>query len=358
MKEIIKITKDLIQIKSTADNFKEKEKAINYIEKYFLGSSFKIEKYKIKKNPAIFVYNKRKTKLKFLLNGHLDVVDGKNKDFKFRENKDKIYGRGAGDMKAGCAVMMKFFKDFSKKNQKNSVGLLLTTDEETGGANGVGYLLKKQLKNLKTEVVIIPDGGRNLKTIILNQKGILQVKVWEKGLSAHGARPFWGDNAVEKLLNVYSQLKKVFPNPKKRVWRNTMNLGRFFGGKAVNKVPDEAEMFLDFRFIKKNDREDIIKKITNITNNFEILAEGMPFVQNKEKSLLIKYKKVAEKELGEKISFDRVEGASDARYFSGKNFITIITKINCGNIHSDNEWVDKKEMEKFYNILNNFINEN
>jgi succinyl-diaminopimelate desuccinylase len=356
MKEIIKITKDLIKIKSTKDDLKSKQEAINYIKNYFNKNKFKIKKYNINNNPALFVCNKSEEKLDLLLNGHLDVVDGEDNQFEPLEKGGKIYGRGAGDMKAGCAVMVKFLKDFSDKNFKKSVGLLLTTDEEVGGANGVGYLMKNQLKNLKPKVVVVPDGGENLRTIILNQKGILQVKIEAKGISAHGARPFWGDNAIEKLLNIYEELKKKFPNPSERVWKNTMNLGRFYGGKAINKVPDKAEMFLDFRFIKKNDRENIIKKISQVTKDFKVLAEGDPFVQEKNE-LLSCYKKIVEEEIKKKVFFDKIEGASDARYFLKKESLVIVTKINCGNIHGDKEWVEIKEMEDFYNILNKFINE-
>ncbi len=359
MDEIIKITKDLIKIKSINEDFKARKKIIEYVEKYFKNTKLKIQKYLINKNPAIFICNcEIDGEFDLLLNGHLDVVDAEDKEFNPEEKNGKIYGRGAGDMKAGCAVMMKFLKDFSTENKKNkSVGLLLTTDEEIGGENGVGYLIKNQLKKTKPKIVIIPDGGKNLKTIVLNQKGILHIKVWAKGLSAHGARPFWGDNAVEKLLDIYNELKKKFPNPIKRDWKNTMNLGRFFGGKAVNKVPDKAEMFLDFRFIESGDKEIIIKKILKITKNFKILTEGEPFIQDKKNNFLLKYKKIVEKELKKIVIFDKIEGASDARHFSKNNISVIITKINCDNIHSNNEWVEIKEMKNFYNILIKFIDE-
>jgi len=356
MKEIIKITKDLIKIKSTKDNFKERREAIDYAENYFKNSGLKIEKYNINKNPAIFIYNNSLESLDLLLNGHLDVVDAETKEFEPKKRQGRIYGRGSGDMKAGCAVMMKFLKDFSKTSNQKSVGLLLTSDEEVGGKNGVGYLMKNQLRKIKSKVIIVPDGGQNLKTIVLNQKGILHTRVWAKGISAHGARPFWGDNAVEKLIDIYSKLKKEFPNPSKRIWKNTMNLGRFYGGKAVNKVPDKAEMFLDFRFIENKDREKIIKKILKITKKFEILTEGKPFMQ-KENQLLVKYKNIVEKELKSKVVFNKIEGASDARYFSKKENSVIITKINCENIHGDNEWVEIKEIKNFYNILTKFIDE-
>jgi len=55
----------------------------------------------------------------------------------------RIYGRGAADMKGSCATMMVLMKDLgSFPLEKPSLGLILTTDEEIGGYDGVRYLLR------------------------------------------------------------------------------------------------------------------------------------------------------------------------------------------------------------------------
>jgi len=287
----------------------------------------------------------------------LDVVDDEKSGFTPFISKDRIYGRGSGDMKAGCAAMMKFLKDLSQKKNKLSVGLLLTTDEELGGVDGVGYLLSGPLKNLKPKGVIIPDGGEDLKKIVLGQKGVLQVKIWSEGKSAHGAKPFLGENAIEKLMGIYKALKREFPSIQKGQWKNTMNLGKIVGGESINKVPDKAEMFLDFRFTEKGDDLMIERNISRLTKDFEIIAGGDCLIQDRNDIFLKEYKKIAEKRIGEKIEFMKTEGASDARYFSAKNIPVVITKIKCDNIHSKNEWVEMREMEEFYEILRDFFQE-
>lgn len=197
----------------------------------------------------------------------------------------------------------------------------------------------------------------DLKTIVTHQKGIVHLKVITYGKAAHGSRPFLGENAVDKLINIYQELKKIIPELTERRWENTMSLGRISGGGAVNKVPDYAEMHLDIRYVQVNYRDYILRELQNITKDFEILTEGFPVVQADNHQYVVAYKEVVESELEEKVVFYKVEGASDGRYFSKYNIPVIITKIKSGNIHAKNEWVDIAEMEKFYNVLVKFISQ-
>jgi succinyl-diaminopimelate desuccinylase len=354
-KNLIKLTSELIRFKTTKENYAERLAIIEYIEKQFANKKVYIKKYNKAQSPAIVIVLGEEKNPKIILSGHLDVVSADKKEYVPKVKDGKLFGRGSGDMKAGCAVMIEIMKYFSKQEKKPSLGLMLTTDEEIGGANGVKYLVEE--KKYRPQLVIIPDGGIDLKTIITHQKGILHLKIKTYGKAAHGSRPFMGENAIEKLMHVYQEIKKIIPELAERKWENTMNLGKISGGGTVNKVPDYAEMHLDIRYTQKNNEKTILKKVQKIAFDVEILAKGDPFIQDNNHHHVAKYKRVAESELLEEINFYKVEGASDARYFSQYNIPSIITKIKCGNIHGENEWVDIKEMEKFYLILIKFINQ-
>ncbi|MCK5085522.1 M20/M25/M40 family metallo-hydrolase, partial [Candidatus Parcubacteria bacterium] len=338
---------------SIEGNLKAKQDVVNFVEKQFRDEKVFIKKFVHNDIPSIVISLKKEKNPFLFLNGHLDVVSADKKTFKAKIKNKRIYGRGSGDMKAGCAVMIEIMKFFAKQKERPSVGLMLTTDEEIGGANGVNYLLNE--RKYKSQFAVIPDGGKRLNTIVLKQKGVLHFKVKSFGKSSHASMPFLGKNAIDDLINKYTRLRKTIPEIKKGEWKNTMNLGKISGGETTNKVPDYAEMFLDIRFIKQEDKERIICNVKRIFGEIEIIAEGDLFIQNKNHQLSKLYATIIADELGEKIDFVRKEGASDARYFFNKRIPTIITKINCGNIHGKNEWVDITEMKKFYNILIKFI---
>lgn len=354
--EAIRITSDLIRIRSTKDNEEGRKDAVDYVKRYFEGEGVFMKEFKKDGVYSVVVTLKKEKNPYLFLNGHLDVVLAKDEQFMPRVEGDKLFGRGSGDMKGGCAVMMMIMKELSRRKKKPSVGLMLTTDEEIGGKNGAGFLVNE--KGYRSELLIVPDGGKDLHEIIVNQKGILHVKIKAHGKSAHGSRPFLGENAIEKVFEYYREIQKVIPPLKSSEWKNSVNLGKIEGGKSVNAVPDYAEMHLDIRVTKKGEKEKLFKKIQKITGgNVEIIAEGEPFVQSEKHPLVKKYVSVAKRHKEKGIRVARVEGASDARFFSAQNVPTIITKINCENIHGDNEWISIGDMEKFHNIVTDLVDE-
>jgi succinyl-diaminopimelate desuccinylase len=348
--QLISLTKNLIRFKTAQGDYEEKKKIIDFVRKEFDGYKVYIKELKSKISPSIVITLRREKTPLILLNGHLDVVAGDKDQFIPKVKNNRIYARGAGDMKAGCAVMIETMKYLSKQKEKLSVGLMLTNDEEIGGEYGVKVLSKEY----KPGFVIVPDGGRNLKTIILKQKGLLHFKIWTHGKASHGSRPFLGENAIEKLIKIYHKIELLVPESKKEDWENTVNLGKISGGEVANKVPHYAEAYFDVRFINSYEREKIFEGIKSITKNFEVIASGHACDQEPVE-FIEQYKKIAEKELKTKVEYSRVEGASDARYFAESGIPILITNIKSDNIHAKDEWVDIKQMKSFYNILIKFI---
>ncbi|SRR6056297_106628 len=348
------LTAELIKIKSITGNYQGKKEVVDFVKKQFNSQNFVIKEYCSKNLPSLVINFSGDNNPDLVLNGHLDVVPAQREDFDPKIKGNRLYGRGSGDMKAGCAVMIEAMKYFVGREKKPSLGLMLTTDEEIGGFNGTGYLLKKHA--YRPKLAIIPDGGVDLGTVVINEKGVLHIKLKEFGVPAHGSRPFLGKNAIERLIEKYYKIKKEIPDIKEKDWKNSMNLGIIKGGETFNKVPDYSEMELDIRFLSSKDRDEILGKIKKITSDFEILVEAPPAAQNRNNPYIKKYKEITEKKNGKKINFQKSNGASDSRFFSEKGVPFISTKIKCDNIHGEKEWVDTKEMVKFYNILLKYIN--
>ncbi|MDD4409766.1 MAG: M20/M25/M40 family metallo-hydrolase [Candidatus Pacebacteria bacterium] len=348
--QLISLTKNLIGFRTTQDNYEEKKRVIDFVREEFEGYKVYITELRSRKSPSIVITLRREKTPTILLNGHLDVVAAEDSQFIPRIKGNRLYARGAGDMKGSCAAMIEAMKYFSKQEEKLSLGLMLTTDEEIGGHHGVGVLVGR----FKPSFVIIPDGGRNLKTIILNQKGLIHFKIWTHGKSSHGSRPFLGENAIEKIIDIYRKIELLIPESKKEDWDNTVNLGRINGGDVVNRVPHYAEAYFDVRFINSYEREKIMEGIRSITKNYKIMVVGNACNQEPI-DFIEQYKAVAEKVLGSEVIYSRVEGASDARFFAEKGIPVLITNIKSDNIHAKNEWIDIRQMESFYDILIRFI---
>ena len=348
----IALLKKLVSFQTTADNIGEKRRIIDFAANEFKGSGVYIKKASSNNIPSLIVTLKKEKNPRLFLVGHLDVVPAERvEDFKAVVKGGRIYGRGTGDMKAACAVMIETMKYFAESGRRPSLGLILSTDEEIGGEDGVNFLLKKN--RFKPELALVPDGGESLSTIVLKEKGVIDLRVKSFGRSAHGARPFLGVNAIDGLIRQYAEIRKIIPELRRGQWKNSLNLGKISGGQAINKVPDYAEMFLDIRIVDEHYRRLVLDKIRKAAPDTEIINEGSTFIQKKNRRIL-EYKNIFEKLLGKKIIFTASEGASDARFFCENKVPALITKIKCGNIHSRDEWVDIAEIDLFYRGLIEF----
>lgn len=362
--EILELTKKLISFKTITGNTKEIAACFDFIKNYFKDEikSGKIIAREYEKNDAVSMVfsNARKLDFDIILNGHIDVIAAPDKDFAPKIKNGKLYARGAADMKSQVATMMIILKELINSGFKKSIALLLGSDEEVGGESGIEYLIEKV--GYKAAVAIIPDGGENFE-LTIKEKGVLWLKITAKGKTAHGSRPWLGENAILKLMRSYKELEKIFPSFKKTksLYQDgiSMNLGKVQGGKIINTVPDSAEMQIDFRYSEKGDDAKIISAIKALSQKhrleFEIIKNMRESVTDAENIYLKKFKKITEKIVGRKMKISKSTGASCSRFFSEKNIPAIITSPDYGNIHAAEEWIDIKGTEKLYKIIKEFL---
>lgn len=352
MKHILGFAEKLIKIQSTSDDKKALAEVLETCKIELTGFNYKeFEKNGIK---SLLFYNSNSLpeKFKLILNAHLDIVPGKIDQFKPFQKNGKLFGRGAYDMKTAAACMILLFKELAKK-VSYPLGLQLVTDEEVGGFDGTKY----QIENgIKADFVI---AGENTDLEINHRsKGIIWLKIKTKGISAHGAYPWLGENAIWKMQKILDTLQKLYPTPKKETWSTTVNLASLECiNKTFNKVPDECIGLLDIRFIAE-DKDKILDKLKQGFGkdaNLEIIANEPDHFTN-ESNKYIKLLSKSIKEITKKPAqlIDK-HGASDIRHYNNVNCDGItFGPIGKGH-HSDNEWVDIKSVKDYCQILKVFL---
>jgi succinyl-diaminopimelate desuccinylase len=288
-----------------------------------------------------------------MLSCHLDVVQAREEQFEPHIQDNKLIGRGASDMKFAVPV---FFNVLERLEAgKDKILLVFTFDEEIGGNKGIRYLLDEV--RLRPAVSFIPDGGDNFQ-IEAEEKGVFLFRVKTSGKSAHGSRPWLGENAIDKMLAIYSDLRKEFPyvhSPEQ--WTQTLNLGKITAGEAANKVPDTCEASFDLRFVEGRRAEeikDLVQKILADRGEFEPYVVGDNFYLDMELWCSRLFQEAAERHLSHSMPIYRSEGASDARFFTKYNIPVIISKPICAGHHSGHEWIDLESITTYENILLDF----
>jgi len=354
MKQLIEITRKLVAFKTVSEDQQAIEACFSYIEQELKDAPLILKRY-CKNGVSSRVWLTEDTlEPEILLCAHLDVVPASEKLFILKEDNGKLTGRGVSDMKFAIASFIVALKKLAEdKKIPKSLGIIITSDEENGGVNGVGYLVDEV--GYKPKVVIIPDGGDNWK-IVTQAKGVLQLKLIVKGKSAHASMPWEGDSAIDKLASVCSKIRSRFPIPKKEVWKITVNFGKISGGLKANQVSDRAELVLDIRYIPEDSAEHIQKEIESLSEKciVEKIVQANPFSTPIENPYIKKWEQLILSNMSERNVFCREHGASDGRFFS-QDTAVILSKPNGGGIHTEHEWLDTSSLLQFTNLLITFI---
>lgn len=355
VEEVVEVTKDLVEFRTSKGNTEEFEDCLDYIKDYFKDADFLVREYESEdKKSLIITFEDTKTP-EIMFHGHIDVVEAEDTLFEPEVRDGKIYGRGTGDMKAGVACLMKMMKEL--KDEKPDIALMIVSDEEIGGFNGAKHLLEEEGYKPDFAVTAEPNNVGGYLDIVVKQKGILQLELETEGKSAHSARPWKGENAADKLINIYREdIKPLFPENSEETWSSTCNLGIFNSGEAPNKVPSKASMTLDIRWSSNYSNEEVledIKKIQGVTVGSTSLNEPMlntdpenGYVQDFQESV---------KNTAGGCEITRKEHGSDARHFSAVGIPAVVFGPEGYNSHQEGEYAVIDSFDDYIEALKDFI---
>ncbi|MGB9590434.1 MAG: M20 family metallopeptidase [candidate division WOR-3 bacterium] len=359
MDDITALTINLAEIPSLAQNPDDLRRVIE-IADGFLPRGMIRHRYKKETRHSMVVSFVEGKHPETLFLAHLDVVDAKPEQFRPRLEGDRLYGRGVMDMKGSAAVLLAVFRDLYNEGKRPSAALILTTDEEIGSANGVAYLVRDE--GWSADFVIIPDGGPNF-TLVTKGKGAFHIRTEARGRSVHGSATWAGDNAIDRLIDFYEDLKRVFSTPEPcgddGHWHETLNLGVIKGGKKVNIVPDHAEASFDIRFTEKWTVASVSETIAGLADKhgitYEVESTGEPFNTPKDEPHLRTFAACMEEVLGHPPTYGHEHGATDGRFFSERGIPTVLTYPEGWGIHGDEEWVSVSSLQKLYQIIKKYL---
>lgn len=350
IKEYLQI---IISFQSEVSYAEQKRDVISFCSDILNDLGISFSKQVFYNQPCLFMsaYNTKKPKV--LLQAHLDVVPGSLEQFHLVEKDGKYFGRGVFDMKFAAACYLRLAEELKDQLDELDFGIMLTTDEEIGGENGVGKLLAE---GYGADVCILPDGGDNWQ-LESEANGVWLIKLVSKGTAAHGSRPWEGKNAIETLLTAYEEIRAVFAEHHPD--NCSCVISQIEGGRAVNQVPNYAELTLDMRFIDDAHYDRKRKHVLAIVKKHDLLIETIadvpPAKTDLEHPLVAEFVKTAETVLGKPIGTTRSHGSSDARYFHAACIPTILIRPPGGGHHGDEEWIDIEGLEKFYEILKAYV---
>lgn len=312
---VVDLTSELIGFRTTEDRPGEIDACMDRVAEFFDESGLTVTHHRFDGHPSLVATPNGSKTPTVMFHGHIDVVPGNDRLYAPSIEDEKLYGRGAADMKSGVAAMMHVLADLNDRADPPSVGMMVVSDEEQGGLNGARELLKA---GYRPDFCITgePNNLDGYMDIIIKQKGILELELSATGVSAHAATPEHGENAIEKLLDAYPQIKQIFEGRDKG-WGTTANLGRISGGTVLNQVPDSATLGVDMRYPDLESRDEVLTELREIeTVEIRSIGEGMPINTDPENPYVQCLLNSATAAIDEEVNFAHKPHASDLRHFA------------------------------------------
>lgn len=186
-----------------------------------------------------------------VLAGHLDTVPAQD-NLPGRIDGGWVAGLGASDMKGGLAVMLELAGWLAEARPERAydVGLLFFTREELPVDQSplpAAFAASPELANADLAIVLEPTDN----TIQAGCLGNLNATITFRGVSAHSARPWHGDNAITRALEGLLPITRIPPQPVEidgLVFTEVVSVTRIEGGLADNVIPELATAVLNYRF--------------------------------------------------------------------------------------------------------------
>jgi succinyl-diaminopimelate desuccinylase len=367
--DIIRFHQDIVRIPSENPPAKYKEIS-QFIAKKFSEIGLTTT---TKRNNLIGIYGNSENP-SLILYGHMDTVpiyDGWTKDPFGAEIIDgKIYGRGSCDDKSCVTAEIFATKALidTSIDIKGKLTVVSAIDEETGGFNGVKYLLDK--KYINGEACLLGDGRGGHPAAYTG--GFALASFLIKGKKAHALsfpdiptyrNEFSGVNAINKMLKVlnylndlqkeYLKIETQYPNfPGHPSKVTTFNIAKIEGGEKISAVPDKALLYCIINTIPEHNILSIKNRILtfienykkedpdlNITVQFTFSFE--PFITDITSKFSQCVQKAMKTVYNEEREFKMFQSANDGHWFHENGIETLLLGVGTheNNVHAEDEFV-------------------
>jgi LysW-gamma-L-lysine carboxypeptidase len=295
-----------------------------------------------------------------LLCGHMDTVEG---IIPIRFENGQLYGRGSVDAKGPLAAMIVAASKFVDDGFPGKILVVGVVDEEKGGT-GIQHFVES---GIHPDYAIFGEPS-GLEKVVFGYKGIVTVKITVETPSGHSAAPWLFENAIEKAMEFWWQIRKLHLREEKlksRFYSITSCLTKIKGGNtSASFIPSYCEIFVQLRIppqlLPEQVFEEVKRKIdrykaTNpkVKVSVEMVDVAKAFEADRRSVIVRALAWGIRKTTLNYASFSRKTGTGDMNVLGNALKIPVVT-YGPGDSrldHTPNEHIDIKEYLKSIEVL-------
>ena len=368
----LELLKKLIKIESISPN---DNGCFDVIKQQFDGLDFSFEETNYKNISNLIITNGDSKNKTFCFLGHTDVVPpGPESEwsvppFSGEIIDNKIYGRGAADMKGGVACFISALKEFLSENKDPSFNIivLLNSNEEGKLENGkVDRVINEMIEKDKfIDFCLIgePSSSKKVGDVIrIGRRGSLSGNLKVYGIQGHVAYPKQALNPILGIGKTLEELKNMeWDRGNENFEPTSFQVSNIKSGTgAENVVPGVLEMTFNFRFSPESSPDGLkemfeaLLKKSDLKYDVSWTLSALPFLTSKTEFIDIVKSSIKEiNNIDTKI--DNGGGTSDGRWVAPMGSeIVELGPLN-KTIHQIDEHVDIEDLSTLKEIYKKIL---
>jgi acetylornithine deacetylase len=174
-----------------------------------------------------------------VMSTHIDCVPP---FFPSRIEGDRLYGRGACDVKGAIVAMIAAAERLHAAGESR-VGLLFVIAEERGSEGA------RAANDIAMGSRFLIDGEPTDNRLGIATRGVYRAKLKATGRAAHSSQPELGESAIDKLIDALIEMRRIDWPSDPDMGRTFYSVGLVSGGVAPNVISPSAEAEVMFRTV-------------------------------------------------------------------------------------------------------------
>ena len=297
-----------------------------------------------------------------MLNAHMDTVGvaGMERPLDPVVQDNRLYGRGAFDMKGGLAAIM-FAAAAAKKQQLRGDVILTAVSDEEYASIGTASIVKRW--HADAAIVTEPTGLE----ICIAHKGFIWLEVETRGIAAHGSRPDLGVDAIVKMGKVLVGLEELDRSLRSAPSHHLLGSGSLhasliLGGQELSSYPERCVLSVERRTVPGETARDVESQVRQILD--QLAESDAAFKASLRTTLLREAFEVSRDEpivqavyrhaaaiLGQEPDIIGATAWMDSAILSAAGIPTVIFGPGGEGAHAVVEWVDLEQVQRCVEVL-------
>ncbi len=296
-----------------------------------------------------------------MLCGHVDTVgvDGMSDPFVPRIEGDRLYGRGAQDMKGGLASMIAAAGVLAAGWTRGRLIVAAVVDEEhmSLGAEAL-------VREWRADAAIVTEPTD--LALAVGHKGFAWVEVMTRGRAAHGSRPAEGRDAIVRMGRVLAALEALDRDLQSRPaapfqGTGSLHASSIAGGRELSVYPDLCTMVLERRTVSGEDADAVDREVRAIVErlsredpDFEASVRAMAFrsaYQVDPGHALPRAVAAALQRAGRPVEPTGMSFWTDAAVLAGAGIPSVLFGPGGAGLHSTSEYVNVPDLYVCRDVL-------